>query len=118
MTPVKIKQTKKKNRSPEKKQIVTINPVTEIKTNKTYTPIQYRTRSPVKSKSPKQLQKKKKAKGMQVEDNFYPPDLSFFEHTSYLAPSVTSMAPSQEFVMLKEISNNLTAKIDQMQQQI
>ena len=118
MTPVKIKQTKKKNRSPEKKQILTINPVTEIKTNKTYTPIQYRTRSPVKSKSPKQLQKKKKAKAMQVEDNFYPPDLSFFEHTSYLAPSVTSMAPSQEFVMLKEISNNLTAKIDQMQQQI
>ena len=57
---------------------------------------------------------------MQVEDNFYPPDLSFFEHTSYLAPSVTSMnqTPSQEYVMLKEISNNLNTKIDQMQQQI
>lgn len=49
---------------------------------------------------------------MQVEDNFYPPDLSYLEHTSYLDPSVTS--PSQEFVMLKEISNNLNTKIDKM----
>ena len=120
VTPVKTKQTKKKTRGSPYKRILTVNPVTETKPHKTLTPIQYRTRSSHKSKSPRQVHKKKEknAAAMQVEDNFYPPDLSFFEHTSYLAPSVTSMAPSQEFVMLKEISNNLTTKIDQMQQQI